>query len=264
MEAGAGIAVRDVSVLYGSVLAARDVTFDIAPGEFVSLIGPSGCGKSTVLRAIGGLLPTQSGEIVLRGRPVVGPMPRDVAFVFQDLALYPWRSARRNVEIAMELAGVPRAIRRRRALDVLGQVGLADVAERFPGQLSGGMQQRVAIARALVSEAPVLLLDEPFAALDEQTRLDLGGQLLGLLADRGKTVVFVTHSLAEAGYLSDRIVVMGPRPGTVVEVITVPMPRPRVPELMRSPEFHDLQDRLLTVLFQRSAHVPGPKTGPTP
>ena len=243
------ISVTDVSLSYGPVLAAHDLTFDVRPGEFVSLIGPSGCGKSTALRAIGGLLAPQSGAVIVNGSPVTGPRPSEISFVFQDLALYPWRSARRNVEIALQFAGVSSRERRTRAMDALHAVGLGDVGDRFPSQLSGGMQQRVAIARALVSDAKILLLDEPFAALDEQTRLKLGGQLLTLLEEHGKTVVFVTHSLSEAAYLSDRIVVMGPRPATIKDIITVPLARPRHPSSMRTAEFHALTDQLTGLLY---------------
>jgi NitT/TauT family transport system ATP-binding protein len=246
------IVVEDVCLSYGSVVAARDLTFDVRPGEFVSLIGPSGCGKSTALRAIGGLLTPTSGTVRVGGTPVTGPRPAEIAFVFQDLALYPWRSALRNVEIALQFAGVDRKTRRARATQALEAVGLGDVPHRFPAQLSGGMRQRVAIARALVSDADVLLLDEPFAALDEQTRLKLGGQLLRLLEEHGKTVVFVTHSLAEAAYLSDRIVVMGPRPATIKAVIPVGLPRPRDPSVMRTSEFHALTDQLSALLLDES------------
>jgi NitT/TauT family transport system ATP-binding protein len=250
VPAEAHISVRDVSLSYGSVLAAQHLDFDVQPGEFVSLIGPSGCGKSSALRAIGGLLPVGDGEVLVGGTPVRGPRPKEISFVFQDLALYPWRSALRNVEVALQFAGVGRAERRARAQEALNVVGLGDVPNRFPSQLSGGMQQRVAIARALVSDADILLLDEPFAALDEQTRLRLGGQLLTLLEEHGKTVVFVTHSLSEAAYLSDRIVVMSPRPATIKDVITVPLPRPRDPSMLRAPEFHELTDRLSALLFE--------------
>jgi NitT/TauT family transport system ATP-binding protein len=249
-SAQAAISVRNVSLAYGPVLAAHDLNFDVHPGEFVSLIGPSGCGKSTALRAIGGLLAAKSGDVLVNGSPVIGPRPREISFVFQDLALYPWRSARRNVEIALQFAGVSAKVRKARSLEALHAVGLGDVTDRFPSQLSGGMQQRVAIARALVSDAKILLLDEPFAALDEQTRLKLGGQLLTILEEQGKTVVFVTHSLAEAVYLSDRIVVMGPRPATIKDTITVPLDRPRQPSVMRKDEFHVLTDDLTSLLFE--------------
>lgn len=243
------IRLADVTISYGDVLAAHDISFDVRPGEFVSLIGPSGCGKSSVLRAIGGLLPASEGRVEVGGAAVTRPRPDEISFVFQDLALYPWRSALRNVEIALEFAGTPRRERRARALDALGRVGLGDVAHRFPHQLSGGMRQRVAIARALVSDARILLLDEPFAALDEQSRLNIGAQLIAILEEEGKTVVFVTHSLAEAAYLSDRVVVMSPRPGTIREVIDVPLERPRHASLMRDPVFHDLTDRLSALLY---------------
>jgi NitT/TauT family transport system ATP-binding protein len=244
------ISVAGVSLAYGSVEAARDLTFSVRSGEFVSLIGPSGCGKSTVLKAIGGLIRPTAGVVGVNGTPVEGPRPKDVAFVFQDLALYPWRSAVRNVEIALQFAGVKGKARRERAMDALTRVGLGDVPNRFPHQLSGGMQQRVAVARALASDAQVLLLDEPFSALDEQTRLKLGAELIQVLEDFGKTVVFVTHSLSEAAFLSDRIVVMSPRPATIKAVIDVPLERPRHPSVMRSPDFHALTDQLSALLIE--------------
>ncbi len=249
-------ALDDVTLMYGDVLAAHDITFDVRPGEFVSLIGPSGCGKSSVLRAIGGLMPAATGEVAVNGLSVTSPRPDEISFVFQDLALYPWRSAVRNVEIALQFAGAPRRERRERALDALTRVGLGDVANRYPHQLSGGMRQRVAIARALVSDAKLLLLDEPFAALDEQSRLNIGAQLIAILEEEGKTVVFVTHSLSEAAYLSDRVVVMGPRPGNIREIIDVPLERPRHTSLMREPAFHDLTDRLSALLYTDDEDAP--------
>ncbi|MEU4242667.1 ABC transporter ATP-binding protein [Actinoplanes sp. NPDC026619] len=240
-----GISVADLELRYGDLLAAEKVTFDVRPGEFVSLIGPSGCGKSSVLRALGGLQRPAGGEIRIDGEQVRGPLPAKIAYVFQDLALFPWRSARRNVEVPLELRGVPRARRREQALALLAKVGLADMADRVPAELSGGMRQRVAIARALACDAGILLLDEPFAALDEQTRLQLGAELLRLLEEEGKTVVFVTHSLQEAAALSDRIVVLSPRPAVVKEIITVDRPRPAV----TSDDFHRLHARLSELLF---------------
>lgn len=244
------VVARDLTLAYGPTTAATELTFDVRPGEFVSLIGPSGCGKSSALRAVAGLLEPASGELLVDGTPVTGPRPRDVAFVFQDLALYPWRSALRNVEVALQFAGVARRERRTRAQAALHAVGLGDVPHRFPHQLSGGMQQRVAVARALVSDASILLLDEPFAALDELSRLTIGEQLITLLEDHGKTVLFVTHSLSEAAYLSDRVIVMSPRPATIKEIIEVPLARPREPAVLRTPEFHALTDRLSALLLE--------------
>jgi len=243
------ISVSRASLSYGAVAAVDDVSFDVRRGEFVSLIGPSGCGKSSALRLIGGLVPPDRGTVSVAGSVVTGPRPKDVAFVFQDLALYPWRSALRNVEVALEFAGAPRAGRRQRAEASLRAVGLAEAAHRFPHQLSGGMQQRVAIARALVSQAPVLLLDEPFAALDELSRLKIGAQLTDLLEEQGKTVVSVTHNLSEAVYLSDRVIVMSSRPGRIKDVVVVDLDRPRRASLLRTPEFHRLTDRLSALLF---------------
>jgi NitT/TauT family transport system ATP-binding protein len=249
-SAPARLVVDGLSLSYGAVIAAQELTFDVRPGEFVSLIGPSGCGKSSALQALGGLLRPAAGTVRIDGQPVTGPMPAKVAYVFQDLALFPWRSARRNVEVPLELRGLSRRDRRARAEELLARVGLADVADRLPAQLSGGMRQRVAIARALASDAETLLLDEPFAALDEQTRLVLGAELLRLLEEHGKTVVFVTHSLHEAAYLSDRIVVMSARPAHVKEIIVVPLPRPRTAAMVRSAQFHALQDRLSGLLLE--------------
>ncbi|WP_433360256.1 ABC transporter ATP-binding protein [Actinoplanes sp. CA-142083] len=250
MEPSPRIVVEDLDLRYSDVEAARGLSFDVRAGELVSLIGPSGCGKSSALRAIGGLLRPAAGSVRVDGAEVRGPLPASIAYVFQDLALFPWRSARRNVEAPLEVRGVGRQERRARALELLDLVGLADAADRVPAELSGGMRQRVAIARALACDAGILLLDEPFAALDEQTRLKLGAELLRLLADQGKTVVFVTHSLPEAAYLADRIVVLTGRPAMVKDVIEVPLERPRVAAMVRTPSFHALQDRLAALLLE--------------
>jgi NitT/TauT family transport system ATP-binding protein len=248
---------RDLRVSYGSgaaaVPAVAGVSFDVVRGEFLTLIGPSGCGKTSILRGIGGLLPsTPQGELAIAGRPVTGPLPDDVAYVFQDFGLFPWRTALGNVEIALELRGVKRSERRDRAREVLERVGLGDVLDRQPSQLSGGMQQRVAIARALVSDCDILLLDEPFGALDEQTRLVLGAELTQLLEAASKTIVFVTHSLQEAVYLSDRVIALTKSPCTIDEVLTIDLPRPRTPEMIQSPEFQQLQGRLFSCLYDQS------------
>jgi len=253
----AGIELRDLHVSYttpdGSVVPAVEAfSFDVRQGEFVTLIGPSGCGKTSVLRAIGGLVQPAGGEVRIDHTPVRGPQPDRVAYVFQDFALFPWRTALANVEIALELKRLRRGERRRDALAALATVGLEDVARRYPAELSGGMKQRVALARALVANVDVLLLDEPFGALDEQTRLVLGAELLGLLEAAAKTIVFVTHSLREAVYLSDRVVAMTARPGRIKRVLEIPLPRPRAPEMMASPEFERLEAELFKLLFEES------------
>jgi NitT/TauT family transport system ATP-binding protein len=184
---------------------------------------------------------------------VTAPRPKEVAYLFQNLALFPWRSSIRNIEIALEFAGVPRRQRRERAEQALETVGLMEFAEKHPAQLSGGMQQRVALARAFASDAGILLFDEPFAALDEHSRMRLGMEVLRMLEAEQKTVIFVTHSLSEAVYLSDRIVVMSPRPGSIVETIDVDLPHPRNGAMMRSPEFHAITDRLTELLFSDKA-----------
>ena len=249
------IRIRDAELRYGDLVAATELDLEVAPGEFVSVIGPSGCGKSTVLQAMGGLLAPAHGTVELGGRPVKGPEPKDTAFVFQDLALLPWRSAVRNVELPLEIRGTPRRRRRERALAALELVGLSDFASKFPAQLSGGMRQRVALARAFVSDADVLLFDEPFAALDEQSRLVMGLELLRLLRNHRKTVVFVTHSLHEAAFLSDRVLVMAKRPTRVLEEVIVPLPTPREPSMMHLPDFHRTYDRLFDLLFGESLQV---------
>ncbi len=245
------LSVRDLEVRYNEVQATDALSFDVHQGEFVSLIGPSGCGKSSALRAIAGLLTPSQGAVHVNGEAVTEPRPSDIAYVFQDLALFPWRSALRNVEIALELAGVERRERRQRAMDSLRVVGLSDVSGRFPAQLSGGMRQRVALARALVSDAPLLLFDEPFAALDELSRMQMGIEVLRLIEEHGKTVLFVTHSLTEATYLSDRVIVMTPRPASVRQSVEIELERPRQPELMRTRQFHELSDQLFSLLFEQ-------------
>lgn len=249
-EQPGAVVLDDLNVRYGDVEATRGLSFSIKPGEFVSLIGPSGCGKSSALRAIGGLMSPASGTVQLAGRSVTGPRPDDVAYVFQDLALFPWRTVRGNVETALQLGGVGRSERRERADEALRTVGLDDVSDRYPAQLSGGMRQRVALARALVSDAPILLFDEPFAALDEHARMLMGTELLRVIEQQGKTVIFVTHSLSEAAYLSDRVVVLSQRPAEVKAIIDINIKRPRHPDVMKTPRFHKISDELFSLLFE--------------
>jgi NitT/TauT family transport system ATP-binding protein len=210
-----------------TVLALEEISLSVAPHEFLTVLGPSGCGKSTLLSIIGGLVPADAGEVRIAGRPSTKPDPAHLAMVFQDPGLFPWRTALENVEFGLELQGVPAVRRREIARGLLEPVGLRGFEGRYPRELSGGMKQRVAIARALALDSPILLMDEPFGALDEQTRLLMGEWLLGIWARTRKTVVFVTHSLQEAIMLSQRIVVMTARPGRVKASFEVRLPEPR-------------------------------------
>jgi len=230
-DAGARIRISDVGLTFrgptDSVRALDGVDLEVAPREVVALIGPNGCGKSTLLRVVAGLLPPDRGAVSVDGDPVGGPDPR-VGLVFQEPRLLPWRSAESNVRFPMELAGWPNERQAARAGDLLGLVGLRDFAATRPPHLSGGMRQRVAIARALALEPSVLLLDEPFSALDALTRERFNAELLRLWDRTGTTILVVTHSISEAIFLADRVVVLAPRPGRVVAVVPVELPRPRL------------------------------------
>jgi ABC-type nitrate/sulfonate/bicarbonate transport system ATPase subunit len=236
------ISVEGVSKRYetpsGPVPAVEGVSLTVRPREFVSLLGPSGCGKSTVLGMIGGLVRPDSGRILIDGEPVMGPNPKKVALVFQDAGLFPWRTALDNVGFGLELLGVPTARRREIALGLLEPMGLKGFEAKYPRELSGGMRQRVAIARALALDTPILLMDEPFGALDEQTRLLMGEWLVGVRRRTERTIVFVTHSLHEAIALSDRIAVMTARPGRIKDVIEVPLPYPRALDETAAVDLH--------------------------
>lgn len=217
----------------GEFTALADVDLRVEEGEFVSLIGPSGCGKSTLLEILAGLQAPSSGAVLLGGRPVTGPGP-DRAVVFQNYALFPWRTVIQNVAFGLEIAGLDRATRLERSKGLLELVGLAEFAEHFVWQISGGMRQRVGLARALACDPEVLLMDEPFGALDALTRDVLQDQLLQVQRETRKSVVFVTHSVDEAIYLSDRIVVMGTAPGRVIQIIHVGLSREGGRQSMRS------------------------------
>lgn len=230
------------------VHALQRVHLTVATGEFVSLIGPSGCGKSTLLHIIGGMRQPTSGTVVIADREVNGPQPDKVAFVFQDYSLYPWLTVAQNVEFPLRIRGVDKSSRREVAERYLNLVGLSAFAEAYPAQLSGGMQQRVAIARALCTKPEVLLMDEPFGALDEQTRMVLGEELARIIQKTGVTIVFVTHSLSEAVYLSDRVVVMSSRPGRIKEELHVSEPRPRSSDFVTSSIFNETRNRLFELL----------------
>ena len=242
------VRVRGVSKRFGGVQALADVTLAIGSGEFVTLIGPSGCGKTTLLKIIGGLVAADTGEVVIGDRRVTGP-GRERSMVFQDFALLPWATVQRNVEFGLLLARVPRGEREPAARRYIAKIGLAGFEDAYPGQLSGGMQQRVGLARALAVNPAILLMDEPFASIDEQTRRLFQDDLLALWSDERKTVVFVTHSMEEAIYLSDRVIVLSPRPGRVHEVLDVPLPRPRdAADVRASVEFTRLVDGLWKIL----------------
>jgi len=238
MEASAGaIAVNGVSKVFPTGLEAlRKVTIDINPGEFVSFVGPSGCGKSTLLKLIGGLLEPSRGEIAVGGRKVSGPR-RDIGVMFQTSVLFPWRTVLQNVLLPIEVFGLERPSATEKARGILQLVGLGGREDAYPRELSGGMQQRAALSRVLITDPRIILMDEPFGALDEFTRERMNVELLRIWSERGQTIIFVTHSINEAVFLSDRIVVMDTSPGRVVAVLDVLLPRPRSIELMKSPSF---------------------------
>jgi NitT/TauT family transport system ATP-binding protein len=221
-DAVAAVRLDGVGKIYaaGSVTALQDITLTVAAGEFVSLIGPSGCGKSTLLRIVADLVQPTSGTVAVHGKSAhQARLDQDYGIAFQQAGLLDWRTVQENVELPLELHRVPKARRRARSAELLEMTGLTDFARRFPGELSGGMQQRVAIARALARRPPLLLMDEPFGALDEMTRERMQAELLRITEETGAAVVFVTHSIPEAVFLSDRVVVMSPRPGRVTAIV---------------------------------------------
>ncbi|HEX6506528.1 MAG TPA: ABC transporter ATP-binding protein [Chloroflexota bacterium] len=233
------------------LLALADINLDIADGEFVSLIGPSGCGKSTLLRIIADLLQPSSGHVAVHGKPAErARRERNYGMVFQSPVLYDWRTVERNVQLPLELMKVPRKERASRCRELLELVGLQEFAGRYPWELSGGMQQRVAIARALSFGPSILLMDEPFGALDEMTRERLNIELLSIWSRLGTTVVFVTHSIPEAVFLSDRIVIMTPRPGRIEDIIQVDLPRPRGSEIREDERFFRLIAQVRSRLYE--------------
>lgn len=254
MTAGAAsgaVELRGVDVRFGTgqraVHALGRIDLDIAPGELVSILGPSGCGKSTIVGAIAGLTPTTDGEIRVDAIPVTAPGP-DRGVVFQHHALFPWKTALENVEFGLKMRGVARAARRAAACELLERIGLGEFVSHYPHQLSGGMQQRVNLARVLVSRPRVLLMDEPFGSLDAQTRLHMQQMLLALWHELHMTVVFVTHDVDEAVFLSQRIVVLTRRPGRVKARLDVPLPRQRTRDMLTTPEFMQLKRAALELL----------------
>jgi NitT/TauT family transport system ATP-binding protein len=218
------------------VLALSDLSFSIAEKEFVSVIGPSGCGKSTLLKILSGLLSRDGGEVSLLGEAVSGPRA-DIGLVFQDAILLPWRTIIQNIMLPIEIRGFNRETYRKRAIDLLNLVGLGGFEHKYPNELSGGMQQRAAICRALVADPAILLMDEPFGALDAMTREYMNVELLRIWAAASKTILFVTHSIPEAVFLSDRVIVLTGRPGTICEEMVVDLPRPRALTDMNTDRF---------------------------
>ena len=231
MPAETIVEARGVGKSYdGAVEALKDVNLMLPHGRLSTLLGPSGCGKTTLLKIIAGLIPPSSGEVWVKGKKVEGPGP-ERAFVFQDFALLPWANVLRNVAFGLELRGVPKEQRSEIARRQIAEAGLSDFESSYPHQLSGGMKQRVGLARALAVDADIILMDEPFSSVDEQTRRKFQEELLDLLRHKQKTVIFVTHSIEEAAYLSDQIVLLSPRPGTVSKII-----QPNIERAGRNPD----------------------------
>jgi len=246
------IELRNVTKSYRTMqeedlLALQDVSFEVGKSEFVSVVGASGCGKTTLLKIIAGLIPHSSGEVRIGGSSVKGPR-KDIGFVFQQPVLLPWRTVLENTLLPIEVMGLPREEYGKRALDILDRVGLSGFSDKYPFELSGGMQQRVAITRALVYDPDVLLLDEPFGALDAMTRESLNLELLRIWSDHRKTVLFVTHSISEAIFLSDRVVALTPRPGRLADVVEVDLPRPRRLDVIQTEAFGMLAKRIRSLL----------------
>jgi NitT/TauT family transport system ATP-binding protein len=231
-----------------TTLALKDINLTIEDGEAVTIIGKSGCGKSTLLHLLGGLLSPTSGSVEVEGKQVTGPNPNLAAFVFQDYTLLPWRTIVDNASIGLRFGGIPKKEARVKGMEMLELVGLADNANDYPHQLSGGMQQRVAVARAMAMNPKILLMDEPFGALDEQTRRHLGFEMSTMVSETKSTVVLVTHSLDEAILWADRIIVLSARPGQVMKEIRIPAPRPRHADAMRETWFSEIRTELYELL----------------
>lgn len=252
------LSLRNVNKTFGEqedgvppITAVADVSLNVRGGDFFSIIGPSGCGKSTLLRIIGGLLAASSGELTIDGEPVSGPH-RAIAMVFQEESTFPWRTTRANVEFGLEMRAVSHDERRRKASEMIDLVGLSGFEERYPSELSGGMRQRVAIARALVLQPKILLMDEPFGALDEQTRIILGEELLKIRDQLKQTIIFVTHNINESVQLSDTVMVMTARPGRVKSLVDIDLPHPRDSTIIASDRFGRLVAQVWGALREES------------
>jgi NitT/TauT family transport system ATP-binding protein len=250
-RARALISARGLSKIYATasdeVTALKNLDFEIYDGEFVSVVGQSGCGKSTLLKVLAGLLPYTAGSVELNSKPLRGPTP-EAAVVFQSPVLLPWRTVLDNVLLPIEFRKLSVEIHRKSAMDLLAMVGLSEFALRYPFELSGGMQQRAAIVRALVQDPRLLLMDEPFGALDAMTREQMNLELMRIWSQSGKTVIFITHSIAEAIFLSDRVIAMTARPGTIADVITIDLPRPRDLSVINTERFGRYAAKLRSLL----------------
>jgi NitT/TauT family transport system ATP-binding protein len=260
------LTVDDIVVRYetaeGPISAVDNVSFAVKPGEFLSVIGPSGCGKSTLFNVIGGLLSQHDGKVKVAGETISGPH-KSIGMVFQEEATFPWRTVTDNVAFPLELIGMQRAKRNERAKHFISLVGLDGFESRYPGELSGGMRQRVSLARTLASEPKILLMDEPFAALDEQTRLLLGDKVLQIQQQLQQTTLLITHNITEAVQMSDRILVMTYRPGKVKRIVDIDLPRPRTSEIVGSEAFgryvaqiwNDLREEASRGMREEEAHA---------
>lgn len=252
------IAFRHVSKTFGdgakSFVALRDLTLDIGDGEIVTVVGPSGCGKSTAMNIVAGLVDVSSGDCLVDGKPVKGPGP-DRGVIFQQYALFPWLTVLKNVEFGLKLQGMRQDERRKRALHYLDLVGLKDFADAYPKTLSGGMKQRCAIARAYAVNPSVLLMDEPFGALDALTRVKLQDQLLDTWSKDKRTVMFITHDVDEAVYIAHRVIVLAARPGRLQEIIEVDLPFPRNEEVRLSSEFTTIRNKVWRAVYDRASET---------
>ncbi|MBK1796130.1 MULTISPECIES: ABC transporter ATP-binding protein [unclassified Devosia] len=244
---------REFGTDKGNFTALQNLNLDVYDGEFITVVGPSGCGKSTAMNIVAGLLDVTSGQCLVDGEPVNGPGP-DRGVIFQQYALFPWLTVRENVEFGLKLKGIDKAERRRIADHYIGLVGLSDFADALPKMLSGGMKQRCAIARAYAVNPKVLLMDEPFGALDALTRVRMQDQLLDTWSKERRTVMFITHDVDEAVYLANRVIVMAARPGRLQEVINVDLPYPRNDELRLSPEFAEIRNKVWHAVYSQPSH----------
>jgi NitT/TauT family transport system ATP-binding protein len=242
---------RGIDVSFGNgrtaVRAVQDINLDVESGEFLSILGPSGCGKSTLIGAVAGFTPPSAGELLVDGQRILRP-GADRGVVFQQHTLFPWKTVLGNVEFGLKMRGVAARERREQAREILDEVGLGDFLHQYPAQLSGGMQQRVSLARVLVNRPRVLLMDEPFSALDAQTRLQMQEMLLELWTHHRMTVIFVTHDIDEAIFLSDRVVVISPRPGRIRAELPIPLDRPRSAEALTTTEFMQIKRQCMELI----------------